>query len=96
MKIELVVTLRKKKKKLEELMVSEEMYWQQRAKSFWLQDGDSNTKYFHAYATCRKKQNQMGYLKNEIGDVVTKYEYMCEVIKKYFVKFFGVEGRAER
>lgn len=45
------------KKILEDLLLSEEIYWQQRAKSFWLQDGDSNSKYFHAYGTNRRKKN---------------------------------------
>ncbi|XP_074360471.1 uncharacterized protein LOC141700659 [Apium graveolens] len=60
------------KKILEDLLLSEELYWQQRAKSFWLQDGDSNSKFFHAYATGRRKKNQIDKLKNENGEVVTK------------------------
>lgn len=84
------------KKNLEDLMVSEELYWQQRAKSFWLQDGDSNTKYFHACASSRKRRNQVGYLKDESGTVVSKQEEMCEVVEKYFRKNFSDEGRATR
>lgn len=83
------------KKNLEELMLSEEIYWQQRAKSFWLQDGDSNSKYFHAYATSRRKQNQVGYLKDENGEVINKHEEMCDLVKRYFSRIFGGEGRSE-
>lgn len=39
------------KSRLEELLIHEEIYWKQRAKSFWLMEGDSNSKFFHAYAT---------------------------------------------
>lgn len=84
------------KKKLEELMINEELYWQQRAKSFWLQDGDSNTKFFHACATSRRKHNHIHYLKDEEGGVVSTHEEMCGIVKRYFIKLFGEEGRATR
>ncbi|XP_074346861.1 uncharacterized protein LOC141685668 [Apium graveolens] len=83
------------KKNLEDLMLSEEIYWQQRAKSFWLQDGDSNSRYFHAYATSRRKQNQAGYLKDESGAVINKHEEMCELVKGYFSRIFGGTKRLE-
>lgn len=40
--------------KSEDLLIHEEAYWKQRAKSFSLTEGDSNSKFFHAYATTRK------------------------------------------
>lgn len=43
-----------KRTKLEELLYHEEIYWKQRAKSFWLTERDTNSKYFHAQATTRK------------------------------------------
>lgn len=47
------------KDKLEEILSHEEAYWKQRAKSFWLKDGDTNSKYFHAAASSRKKLNYL-------------------------------------
>lgn len=41
--------------KLDNLLIHEELYWKQPVKAFWLEDGDSNSKLFHAYATTRKK-----------------------------------------
>lgn len=55
------------KSKLEELLVHEEAYWKQRAKSFWLADADSNSKYFHACATTRKKSSKILKLRNQAG-----------------------------
>lgn len=52
------------KDKLEEILSHEEAYWKQRAKSFWLKDGDTNSKYFHAAASSRKKLNYLAGLKN--------------------------------
>lgn len=80
------------KSKLEDLLAEEELYWQQRAKSFWLTDGDSNTKYFHAFATTRKKKSVVSYLRNENEELVSNHEGMCNVVKSYFEKIFGQDS----
>lgn len=77
------------KNKLEELLVHEEVYWKQRAKSFWLMEGDSNTKFFHTYATARKKCNKISKLINEDGEAVTDQAGMAEVVRNYFVNLFS-------
>ncbi|KAM2614476.1 hypothetical protein TB2_029097 [Malus domestica] len=40
----------------------EEKYWKHRARIKWLQNGDSNTKFFHQTAIQRHKFNQIGKL----------------------------------
>lgn len=47
------------KKRLEELLDSEELLWKQRAKVQWFSKGDRYTKYFHAQATRRAKINDI-------------------------------------
>lgn len=74
--------------KLDELLVHEEVYWKQRAKSFWLLEGDSNSRYFHAFATSRKKKNKLTQLRDENGEVFTKHEDMCHIVKSYFTNLF--------
>lgn len=81
--------------KLEVLMVHDEAYWQQRTKSFWLLEGDSNSKYFHAFATTRKKSNVVTMLKNDEGDEVVDQVATCDVVKRYFVQIFE-EGTVEQ
>lgn len=78
-----------KKGKLEELLMQEEIYWKQRAKSFWLMEGDTNSRFFHAYATTRKKKNSINHLVDDNGVVVTEHEGMCRVVEEYFVKLFS-------
>ena len=45
------------RKDINDLIDSEELYWCQRSKAHWLKEGDRNTKYFHARASERRKQN---------------------------------------
>lgn len=45
------------------LLKQKEIYWRQRAKTRWLKQGDNNTKFFHAYATNRKRRNFIQSLK---------------------------------
>lgn len=50
-----VESFKNTKSRMLSLLVQEENHWQQRAKCFWLKDGDLNTKFFHATASAQKK-----------------------------------------
>ena len=41
------------------LLNQRETFWKQRAKQFWLVEGDSNTRFFHSMATVRRKKNHI-------------------------------------
>ncbi|XP_030499797.2 uncharacterized protein LOC115715121 [Cannabis sativa] len=45
----------------------QELYWKQRSKQHWLHGGDKNSKYFHAYASNRKRNNQIHSLQDSRG-----------------------------
>lgn len=76
------------KHQLNELLVHEEVYWKQRDKAFWLEDGDSNSKFFHAFANARKKINHVSQLKNDHGEVVFQHDDMCRIVKSNFRAVF--------
>lgn len=46
------------------VLQQKESYWKQRAKQLWLQGGDNNTKFFHAWANKRHRQNNIVALQN--------------------------------
>ncbi|XP_074327330.1 uncharacterized protein LOC141665251 [Apium graveolens] len=58
-----VATYFEERERLNELLLHEEVYWKQRAKFFWLKEGDTNSRFFHNQATKRKKLNNIAYLK---------------------------------
>jgi hypothetical protein len=55
------------REKLERLQQQQDTFWRQRAHVKWLQAGDKNTSFFHAFATERKKKNTIRRLKREDG-----------------------------
>lgn len=76
------------------LLNQEEVYWKQRAKQFWLKEGDRNTKFFHQYATTRKRKNQILKLKDRTGNWV-EGDAMKEVITQYFSQIFQSDNLQE-
>lgn len=79
------------KDKLNTLLLHEEMYWKQRAKLFWLNKGDENTRIFHSSASARKKMNRIKYLDKENGERVDDHDGMCTVVREYFTDLFAGE-----
>ncbi|XP_019151004.1 PREDICTED: uncharacterized protein LOC109147802 [Ipomoea nil] len=49
------------------VLAQEEVFWRQRANQHWLQGADRNTKFFHKYASYRKKKNVIQRLKDGGG-----------------------------
>ncbi|KAL8474361.1 hypothetical protein ACS0TY_030994 [Phlomoides rotata] len=85
------------KKKLTDLFIRENIYKKQRAKFFWLRDGDSNTRFFHKMASERSKKNRISKLKNKFDVWVDSQEGLSEIVKEYFTDIFGgvVQSSAE-
>lgn len=52
------------------LLERQEVYWKKRSKQFWLREGDQNTRFFHSFASGRRKNNQIDKLRNKDGEWV--------------------------
>lgn len=62
---------------------------EQRAKLFWLKEGDENTKVFHANATAGRKANRVQFLLKEDGTRVDTDKGISELIFEYFSQVFA-------
>ncbi|XP_031127667.1 uncharacterized protein LOC116029767 [Ipomoea triloba] len=77
---------------LRTLLTQEEIYWRQRSKQLWLKEGDSNTKYFHRFASHRRKTNHLQRLKDSTGCWVEGDGMHNEIVRYYEEIFKTVEG----
>ena len=74
---------------LDSLLDQEEVYWKQRAKDFWLKEGDSNPRYFHSHASSKQKHNQIWKLNDADGNVISDKEGLSKLAKTYFEGLFA-------
>nr|DAD28952.1 TPA_asm: hypothetical protein HUJ06_030420 [Nelumbo nucifera] len=85
-----IETVKEKKIELLKLLGQEEDYWCQRSKSFWLRDGDANTKYFHTAASTRKMTTRISRLMDDEGNWHDDPSSLCQVVQDYFRKLFSL------
>ena len=57
--------VKKIEKQIDAMLLEEEIYWRQRSRAVWLQEGDKNTTFFHSKASARKRKNTIEGLINE-------------------------------
>lgn len=74
---------------LANLLLQEESYWRQRSKVFWLSDGDSNSKFFHALASAYRQRNTRKKLHNDSGNWLTAHDDLCSLVRNYFTTIFA-------
>ena len=76
------------RKRMIRLLAQDDAYWLQRAKTHWYRDGDRNTKFFHAFATVRKKVNRILSLEDDTGNKVKDSQGMRMLAQQYFHDLF--------
>jgi hypothetical protein len=76
--------IRYKEFELDDLLESEDLWWEQRARSMWLQQGDKNTKYFHMRANLRRQKNKIEVITDAHGHCY----YERDKIEQMFMEHF--------
>ncbi|XP_031131809.1 uncharacterized protein LOC116033190 [Ipomoea triloba] len=77
--------------KLAELIDQQNIFWRQRAKQHWLQCGDRNTKFFHLYASARRRKNRITRLQDTNGGWVER-DGLLNLVATYFQNVFSQKG----
>lgn len=77
-----------KKTRLSTLLAQEDAFWKQRAKVYWLRDGDTNSRFFHAMASARKRRNHILKLVRDDETEATDQHDLCNIAKDYFTSMF--------
>ncbi|XP_019158174.1 PREDICTED: uncharacterized protein LOC109154890 [Ipomoea nil] len=73
--------------RLGQLEMQEDVFWRQRAKQHWLHGADCNTKFYHRYASARRRKNYIPRLKNDVGAWV-EGDNMRKVVLEYYAAIF--------
>ncbi|XP_030970470.1 uncharacterized protein LOC115990838 [Quercus lobata] len=76
------------RKEINKLLDDEEIYWGQRAKAHWLKEGNKNTKFFHAQASERRKQNTILRIWDEQGRWCDEKESTAQVAIAHFENIY--------
>lgn len=71
------------------MLEKEDYFWRQRAKMFWLQQGDQNINFFHKHASSKKRQNHIAMLRGSNGQWIQDSEALQDHIHDYFSELFS-------
>ncbi|GMI67469.1 hypothetical protein HRI_000416200 [Hibiscus trionum] len=80
------------KAELDDILAVEESMWRQKARCYWVSDGDRNTKYYHAIANGRRKRNSILCLKDDSGTWVSNPETLKHLAVDFFTNLFTSDG----
>jgi hypothetical protein len=77
------------KEELNNALDMEDLKWKQRAKINWIQYGDRNSKFFHAFASYRSKKNFISKVKDKNGSLCVTKDSIEEAFVSYFKELFS-------
>lgn len=74
--------------KLEDITISEDIFWKQRAGTKWVLQGDTNSHFYHQFASGRRRKNTISVLSTEDGEVRGQQEITTHIVD-FYKKLFG-------
>ncbi|KAG7572302.1 Endonuclease/exonuclease/phosphatase superfamily [Arabidopsis suecica] len=79
------------KRELNQEYINEEQFWKDKSRITWMNNGDRNTKYFHAATKNRRAQNRIQKLIDDDGREWTADVDLGRVAEVYFKRLFASE-----
>lgn len=76
---------------LNETLTQEAIYWCQKSRVTWLQDGERNTKFFHTSTLIRRRRNAITRLKLIGEDWCTDLKILKSTARDFFVQLYTME-----
>ena len=76
------------KKEINEILIGEEIMWNQRSRALWIKWGDRNTSFFHAIASQRRRKNRIVGLQGLNGVWKEDKEGVEGIIMDYFTLIY--------
>lgn len=74
---------------LNSLLEQQRVYWRQRGTVKWVKIGDENTKFFHAHATIKHRQNTITLLTNVDGTILYSHEDKANLLWESYKERLG-------
>jgi hypothetical protein len=84
--------IKKLQLEIDQLLEHEDIRWKQRAKQHWYQKGDRNTPFFHAWASHRRRINQIKKVRDDGDREWTKPEEIGQAFVNFYQTLFQSEG----
>ena len=78
-------------REVEEWELQEEIFWKQKSRVDWLQEGDRNTAFFHNTVKACRSGNSITSLVSTFGDQLFSKETISLEAKRYFYQLFSKE-----
>jgi hypothetical protein len=75
-----------------DLIKREEEYWRQKSRDIWLKCGDHNTRFFHNFATARRKQKNIWEIEDENGWSVRGHEELKAEAARFYKQLYSMDG----
>lgn len=76
------------KKEINEILIREEIMWNQRSRALWIKWGDQNTSFFHATASQRRRKSRIVGLQDLNGVWKEDKEGVEGIIMDYFTLIY--------
>jgi hypothetical protein len=84
--------IKKLQQEIDFLLEQEDLRWKQRAKQNWYRQGDKNTPYFHAWASHRRKVNQIQKIQDDDGRIWEKPDEISKSFLDFYQNLFMTSG----